>query len=113
MEKRDPDWRRDRLLILDNCAIHKTPKVLDYLKKWSIPYKFTAPAAFKANPIEMVFAHYKRKFAAIMQERVEVRNTLLNPGADSLRNEEVIKAILQAVNQTSEDTIKKIFPRQL
>ena len=113
LDKRDPDWRKDHVVILDNCALHKTPKVLQYLDNWSMPHKFTAPASFKANPIEMVFAHFKRQFAAIMQQRIDERNVLGNPGADSLKNQEVTAAIQKAVNQTPCSTIRKVFPSQL
>ena len=86
---------------------------MEYIAKWNLPVAFTAPASFKCNPIEMVFAHIKRKFAAIIEKKNEDRSVLATMGGSILRGKDIVRTIQEAVNQTSEETIRKIYSHQL
>ena len=54
-----PRWRESHVLLLDNCASHKTRDSLAVLEALEIPVIFSAPASFLAIPIEGVFAALK------------------------------------------------------
>lgn len=47
------------MLLLDNCASHKTKKTIETLARLQFPVIFTAPASFLAVPIEGIFGPIK------------------------------------------------------
>jgi hypothetical protein len=59
LTKQRPAWRKDHVLVLDNCSSHKTPMVQEVLLKLGYSILYTAPASYLAMPIELLFAHIK------------------------------------------------------
>lgn len=60
LDKDDESWRSSHVLVLDNCACHKTQLVRDVLKKAGFPTLFTAPASYLAYPVEQIFSLIKK-----------------------------------------------------
>ncbi len=52
----------------------------EYFRTWALPVHYTAPASFKANPIEMVFAQVKQNFSEIIESKAERVNHQLAAG---------------------------------
>jgi hypothetical protein len=59
MDKHQPGWREDYILLLDNCSTHKTPTVRRVLSSIGVPTLFTAPASYACCPVELVFGAIK------------------------------------------------------
>ena len=49
------------MFLLDNCPIHKTALAVDILNRLNIPTIFSAPASYKAIPVEELFGAIKLK----------------------------------------------------
>ena len=47
------------MILIDNCPSHKTSMTLKTLAKLDVPVLFSAPASFKAIPVEGVFGAIK------------------------------------------------------
>lgn len=60
LDKGKPDWRKDHVLLLDNCAAHKTRLVKQLIASLRVPTLYSAPASFLAVPVEGVFAAMKQ-----------------------------------------------------
>lgn len=60
LDKDDESWRSNYVLVLDNCACHKTQLVRDVLKKAGFPTLFTAPASYLACSVEQIFSLIKK-----------------------------------------------------
>ena len=75
MEKRltqeNSDWRKDSVILLDNATIHDTPYIKKLVKDLKLPVEFAGKGAFNAIPIEAVFNFIKKRYSAIMDERLE------------------------------------------
>lgn len=50
-----PGWRHNHILMHDNCPSFSTLEVQRILAHNNVPCLFTAPASFKALPVEGVF----------------------------------------------------------
>ena len=59
LTRHNSKWRDSHVLLLDNCASHKTPATLRLLQSLGFPVIFSAPASFLAVPIEGLFAALK------------------------------------------------------
>ena len=57
------------VLVFDNAAFHKTDQVTNWLSENNISYLLTGVASYLALPVEMVFAHVKKRFVQIVRER--------------------------------------------
>lgn len=55
----DNDWRQKIVVVLDNCASHKTKLVRQILWKLRFPVLYTAPASYLCLPVELLFAAIK------------------------------------------------------
>ena len=53
------DWRDTHMLLLDNCPSHKTSLTMNTLERLNMPVLFSAPASFKAIPVEGMFGAIK------------------------------------------------------
>ena len=58
---------------MDNCPIHHGKRAKAYFAQKNIPVQYTAPASFRAIPVEMTFAEVKKNFAKLMEEEVELK----------------------------------------
>jgi len=47
------------VVLLDNMSSHKTPTTLRVFQELRMPYIFSAPASYKAIPVESVFKYLK------------------------------------------------------
>ena len=59
LDKLKLDWRFSHVLMMDNMSSHKTQQTISILQYLQVPICYTAPASFKALPIEGVFAALK------------------------------------------------------
>jgi hypothetical protein len=50
-----PGWRHNHILIHDNCPSFASHDVQAVLSHFNVPCLFTAPASFKALPVEGIF----------------------------------------------------------
>ena len=60
LDSAKPEWRKDHVLLLDNCAAHKTRVVKQLIGSLRVPTLYSAPASFLAVPVEGVFAALKQ-----------------------------------------------------
>jgi hypothetical protein len=61
LDAAQPDWRESHVLLLDNCASHKTNLVLSVLDAGGFSVIFSAPASYLAMPVEGIFALIKER----------------------------------------------------
>ena len=61
LDASSPDWRATHVLVLDNCASHKTSLVLSVLKAGGFTVIFSAPASYSALPVEGIFGLIKKR----------------------------------------------------
>ena len=60
LEKEDPSWRSNSVVLMDNARYHKTPQVMQLLKNLRIPTIFAAPYSPSCCFIELIFGALKR-----------------------------------------------------
>lgn len=69
---RDPAWRDSHIILMDNCASHKTYLVRKLLKILRLQVIYSAPASFLAILVELAFGALKAKdFKAIENNSAE------------------------------------------
>jgi transposase len=71
LDAREPEWRKDTVLLLDNASIHHTDEVKKAVRDNRLPIFFTAPASFDVLPVELVFSRVKRIFSKVYVEKVQ------------------------------------------
>ena len=59
LDEHRPGWRETHIILLDNCPSHKTQMMMKKLDQLDAPIIFSAPASFKAIPIEGIFGAIK------------------------------------------------------
>ena len=57
----DPNWRKNRVVLLDNAPYHTAPSTLKVLEDLSIPVLFTGPHSYDGAACELFFAAFKRE----------------------------------------------------
>jgi len=60
LDRARPGWRKKSVLLLDNCASHKTAMTRRLLTKLKVPTLFSAPASYTVCPVERFFGAMKR-----------------------------------------------------
>ena len=72
LDRYRPDWRKDYVLKLDNCASHKTLFTRQAIERLEIPTIFSAPASFLVAPVEGVFGAIKAiNFNSVSEPEIE------------------------------------------
>lgn len=66
----DKEWKMRKLLIIDNAAIHCCKAVKEYIEINRIPVLYTGVASFNAIPVELVFAHIKKKLQSSWEKKL-------------------------------------------
>ena len=61
LEKENPKYKENVVLLLDNASYHTCPATLSVLKKLKIPVLFTGPNSYLAAPIELLFGAFKSR----------------------------------------------------
>jgi len=57
--------RPSKILVMDNARIHKSARILNFLRQKRIAYKFTVPYSPELNPIEEFFSMFKSRFHSL------------------------------------------------
>lgn len=52
-------WREQYIVVIDNCPAHTSAVSLMALAHLGVPLMFTAPASYKALPVEAIFGLLK------------------------------------------------------
>ena len=107
-----PDWRDTHVILLDNMASHKTKNSIKVLENIRAPYLFSAPASYKAMPIESVFKYLKltdfrqtpMHDALIVKDRTQEQLT---------HKERHLSRVSHFLLSMSDNKIKKIFYERL
>jgi transposase len=60
LDKEDIEWKKKKILVLDNAAIHRSKLVTNLLSNAQIPYMFLGPYSYRMAPIEELFGHIKK-----------------------------------------------------
>ena len=58
---RDPDWRQNTVLILDNAQYHRSKMMLAWCKDLKIPLMFLGSYQYNLAPIELMFSYIKAR----------------------------------------------------
>lgn len=53
------NWRKDIVLLLDNCTSHVSKITQWFMTNMNIPVCFTGPASYKIVPVELLFGSLK------------------------------------------------------
>jgi transposase len=61
LEKENPNFRENLVLLLDNAAYHTCPATLAVIKKLKLQVLFTDPNSYLAAPIELLFGAFKSR----------------------------------------------------
>jgi hypothetical protein len=59
LDKRNPKWREDSVILLDGAPAHTGDTTMETLKRLKIPAIQTAPYSFSACPVELFFGRFK------------------------------------------------------
>lgn len=59
LDSKRQGWRSHYFLLMDNCASHKTKRVLGLMQDLHVPYQFIAPASYLVAPVEGIFGVLK------------------------------------------------------
>jgi hypothetical protein len=83
------------------------------IKELKMPVLWSAPASYMAIPIELHFAHVKRKYSEIYYKNREscLRNHGCVPKGE--HTQLVTDSIAQAIGSVSRETIKKSYRKKL
>lgn len=82
-----PELRRtqpDAVLVLDNLAAHKTPKVRRLLDRSGFAYRYLPPYSPDLNPIEPAWAKVKTDLRRVAARTAEALHQALGPALDSI-----------------------------
>ena len=60
LDAKDPLWRDNAVLLLDNARYHISEEILAVLQQLRIPTMFSGPYSYSAAPCELAFAALKR-----------------------------------------------------
>lgn len=74
LDQYKPKWRDNHVLVLDNCSSQKTILTKTILKNLGFSVLLTAPASFKAMPIELAFAAIKRRDYIKLKTRILIND---------------------------------------
>ena len=112
MDKHQPGWREDYILLLDNCSTHKTPTVRRVLSSIGVPTLFTAPASYAYCPVELFFGTIKSiDFKSFPIEEFVVHG---EKSVKRLSNKQELMWKISKYLMTIEPMkVKRIFDRQL
>ena len=53
--------RENSILLLDNCAYHRSGYIMEVIDKYNLPVAYLGPYSFKMAVIEKMFAYIKSR----------------------------------------------------
>ena len=111
LDKQDPDWRGQTMIVLDNCSSHKTRLVRAVFEKLRVPTMYSAPASYAALPIELLFGAIKTAKLPALSTADDAK--LKGKGIKRLTNKQAMMvSVADYLRSLSKTSIRHIFNEQ-